>query len=173
MNKLEKIKEIGFKITWKFIKIGYFGYKFVQKQITKQELCEYSYSLLEKKEFNYNEIAQLTNIKLEDYELNQIFDKLIKFDNSNIELQYQKWVIFLTKEMIENLNGNYFENLLTITEFWLSLGQPKNSPHIFQAVGNQITPQEYYTEEIYNLILHRHKEWINKEIQRIIQLENN
>ena len=173
MNKLEKIKEIGFNITWKFINIGYFGYKFVQKQITKQDLCEYSYSLLERIEIDYNEITQLTDKEIKDYKIEQILDKLIKFDNSDIELQYQKWIIFLTKEMIENLNGNYFENLLIITEFWLSLGQPKNSPHIFQAVENTITPKDYYTEEMYNSILYRHKDWINEEIQKIKQLENN
>ena len=42
--------------------------------------------------FNYNEISQLTNIK--DYEIEQILDKLIKFDDSDIELQYQNGLYF-------------------------------------------------------------------------------
>lgn len=171
MNKLERIREIGFKITWKLVKIGYFGDKFIQPQITKQDISEYACSLLEKMEANYNEIAQLANMKIEDYEIDHILNELIKLEDSNIELQCQKWIVYLTKEMIKNLGSNYFENLLTITEFWVSLGQPENSPHIFQAVKNQITPQEYYTEEMYNLILHTHKKWIDQEIKRIIQLE--
>lgn len=74
--------------------------------------------------------------------------------------------------MIENLGDNYLENLLNITEFWVSLGQPNNSPHIFQSVGNKITPETYYTEEMYNVILQKHIEWISKQIQRVIQVED-
>lgn len=172
MCKLDEIKEMNFKITWKLIKIGYTGYKFMQPQINKQEICEYAYSLLEKMECNYEYIAQLIGEKENDYEFNQILDKLSKLDSSDIELQYQKWIIYLTKKLIESLDHNELENLLNITEFWISLGQPDNSPHIFQAVGNKITPEAYYTKEMYDLVLHRHLEWIGKETQKIIQLEN-
>lgn len=42
MCKLDEIKKMNFKITWKLIKIGYTGYKFMQPQINKQEICEYA-----------------------------------------------------------------------------------------------------------------------------------
>lgn len=172
MSKLDEIKKLNFKITWKLIRIGYLGYENIQPQIDKQDVCNYAYYLLENMESNYNKVVQLITQKENDYEFNQILNHLAKLDNSNIELQVEKWIIFLTKKMIENLGDNYLENLLNITEFWVSLGQPNDSPHIFQSVGNKITPETYYTEEMYNVILQKHIEWISKQIQRVIQVED-
>lgn len=171
-NKLEEIQKNNFKITWKFIEIGYFGYEFIQPQISKQDICEYAEILLKNIQDNYAEIVQLIGERADDYEFNMILHKLSESDKSNIELQIHKWIIYLTNNMIENLKNEYFEDLLTMNEFWISLGQPKYSPHIFQAVKNNIIPQEYYTKKMYDFILNKHKEWIKCETEKIIKMEN-
>lgn len=171
-NKLKEIQKNKFRITWKLIEIGYFGYEFIQPQISKQDICEYAEIILQDKESNYNEIAQLIAEKLDDYEFNIILHKLAKQEEGDVEREYYKWTIYLTRKMLESLENDYFEDLLTINEFWISLGQPKYSPHMFQAVKNSISPQEYYTKEMYDLILNKHKEWIKCQTEKIIQMEN-
>lgn len=172
MNKLEEINKImKFKITWKFIKIGYLGYESIQPQITKKDICDYAYSLLEKSSSDFDEIAQLIGEKADDYEFNRILEKLAKHENSNMELQVHKWIIYLTERMISNLDNDYFEGLLNITEFWISLGQPKYAPHIYQGVGNNLMPQEYYNQGMYDLLKNKHKEWLKEEIQKIRKSE--
>ncbi len=171
-KKLKQIEKNKFIVTWKLIEIGYFGYEFIQPQISKLDIYEYAEILLQYKESNYNEIAQLIAEKLDDYEFNVILHKLAEQEESDIEKEYKKWIIYLTGEMLENLRNDYFEDLLTINEFWISLGQPEYSPHMFQSVENSISPQEYYTKEMYELILNKHKEWIKSEAEKIIQIEN-
>ena len=51
------------------------------------------------------------------------------------------------------------------------MGQPKNCPHIYQSVQNNIIPQEYYTPEMFNKIIEKHKEWIKTEVDDIKRIE--
>lgn len=170
-NKLKQIEKNKFIVTWKLIEIGYFGYEFMQPQISKLDICEYAEVVLKNIQDNYDEIVQLIGERADDYEFNMILHKLSESDKSNIELQIHKWIIYLTNNMLESLKNDCFEDLLTINEFWISLGQPNYSPHMFQAVKNSISPQEYYTKEMYDLILNKHKEWIKCETEKIIQIE--
>lgn len=170
MNKIKELEKMKFKITWTLIQIGYLGNEIVQ-QIDEKDISEYCYSLLENEKENLDEVAQLIGEKDDRYEFEKILDKLVKKENSNKELQFRKWRVYLVKQMICNLDEDYIENLLNITEFWLDLGQPEDAPHIFQSVNNKITPKEYYTKNAYERIIKRHKEWIEKEIERIHQLE--
>lgn len=171
MNRLQKISEMNINITWLFIEIGYKGYKNIEPIINKQEVYEYAYSVLENTDKDFEDIALLLSAKSDDYEFNQILNKLVKLENSDFELQVRKWVVYLTQNMISNIERDYLEGLLTMTGFWILLGEPKDCPHIFQGVGNNITQEDYYTEEMYNLLINKHKEWIKKEIKQIRDLE--
>lgn len=170
-HKLEEISEIGFKINWCFIKIGYLGYEYLQTQLTKQDICEYGYNILEKIESSYDLLTQLLGESSNDYVFEEILEKLAREERTDTTLQVRKWIVYLTKNMISNLREDYFENLLTITDFWVSLGIPQNTPHIFQAVNNKITPKEYYTKEMHDLIIDKHMQWIDNEIKQISLLE--
>lgn len=170
MNKIKELEKMKFKITWALIQIGYLGNQIAQ-QIDEKDISEYCYSLLESEKENPDEVTQLIGEKDDRYEFERILDKLVKNENSDEELQFRKWRVYLVKQMIYNLGEDYIENLLNITEFWIDLGQPEDSPHIFQSVNNKITPKEYYTEDTYKIIIKRHMEWIEKEIEMIHQLE--
>jgi len=175
MNKLEEIINIGFKINWKFIQIGYLGFEYIPQQIDKDDIKEYGYHLIEKMNDSFELIVQLLDELPNDYEFNEILKKLAQRENSKQELQTRKWIVYLTKKMIETidtLDDDFFEKLINITEFWVLLDQPENSPHIFQGVNNIISPEEYYTKDMYDLIIDKHKKWIEKEIKEIILLEN-
>ena len=46
MNKLKILKDLGFKITWKLIKIGLYGLCEIPVLLTKYEILDYLYTLL-------------------------------------------------------------------------------------------------------------------------------
>jgi hypothetical protein len=52
-----------------------------------------------------------------------------------------------------------------MNEFWGSFGYPQDSPHVVQGVGNSISPQEYYTEEIAGRALEEHQRWLGLELE--------
>lgn len=172
MNKLEELTKMNFKVTWKLIKIGYLGLEFIQPQLDRKDISDYACIYLKNANDNLEQIVQLIDEKNDEYEFIQILEKLSNSENSDIELQIRKWVIYLTKKMLENLDDNYVEGLLNITEFWVSLGQPSISPHILQGVENSITVQDYYTEYMYNIIVNKHIKWVEEEIEKIIHLES-
>ena len=168
-NKLENINNIGLKITWKFILIGYKGYMHLNSQITKDDICKYIENHINEKD-NGKYIELLVN-EHDDYAFEKTLRNFANKEYSDLNLQIDKWILYLTKVMIDNLKSDYYENLLEINDFWVSLGQPEYCPHIFQGVNNEIEPEDYYTIEMYDKILKIHKEWIKKEIKRINLLE--
>lgn len=171
MNKLQKIAEMNLNISWSLIEIGYNGYKNIEPLLNKQDICEYAYSLLEKADKDFDDITLLLSAKSDEYEFNNILNKLAKEENSNFELQVRKWIVYLTEKMLSNIEKDYLEGILTMRGFWTLLEEPKDCPHIFQGVGNDIKQEEYYTEKMYNLLISKHKEWIRKEIQQIAELD--
>lgn len=46
----------------------------------------------------------------------------------------------------------------------MTLDFPEDSPHIFQGRDNNITPEQYYTEQNYSYLFDEHVRWIKNEI---------
>lgn len=173
MNKLKELENMNFKITWKLINIGLFGYELINSQITKKDIYDYEEELLANNSFKFNDVVLLTDKSLSDTEFRELIYKFSKNEKTEMEFESEKWIVYLTKKMLDTLNKkDYFNSLLEISEFWISLGQPKNSPHIFQAVNNNITPKEYYTKEMFEKVLYIHEKWIKKEVKQISIREN-
>jgi|GEM_PF-200187 len=172
MEKIKELIDIGFDVNWKLIKIGYLGNSIIQPQLSKKDICDYGYWILENTDDNISLISQLIGEVSDDYEFNNILFKLSKTELVDVDIQIRKWIVYMLSNKLSSLSKDYFEGILEITEFWVSLGQPNNCPHIFQGVGNTITPEEYYTKEIYDMVILNHKNWLNKEIKDIILLEN-
>lgn len=169
--KLSKEFTISLKVNWKYIYIGYKGYKEITPQLSKEEIIQYGVYLLEDKDCHNDLISQLVSYSQDSYEFYIILEHLQKLEKESLELQVRKWIVCLTNEMLNKLPNDYTEGLLELNEFWISLGQPRNCPHIYQSVQNNITPQEYYTPEMFNKIIEKHKEWIKKEVDDIKKIE--
>jgi hypothetical protein len=57
---------------------------------------------------------------------------------------------------------------MSLFDFWAQLDYPIDSPHVIQGRGNNITPEEYYTQENYDNIYNMHVDWLKKEIKYIL-----
>lgn len=170
-HKLSKEFMKDLKVNWKYIYIGYIGYKEITPQLSKEDIVQYGDYLLEKENYCNDLISQLVGCSQDNYEFNIILERLQKREKESLELQMRKWIVCLANEMLNKLPNDYTEGLLELNEFWISLGQPKNCPHIYQSVQNNITPQEYYTQKMFNRIIKEHREWVKMEIDDIKRIE--
>lgn len=57
---------------------------------------------------------------------------------------------------------------MKLTNLWIELGCSKDSPHIIQGKDKQIDPIEYYTDDNYNYLFEKNKEWLKNEIDFIL-----
>ena len=152
------------------MKIGYEGQQFLPKLITAENISCYAESLVETMEFGCELIVQL--IYPDDIrEFSDALQKLAWYDNAEQSIQQRKLRVYLVKEALEELPKDYFKGLIELASLWGSLGFPHESPHVFQGVNNSYTPQEYYTQDVFDLLFAKNKQWVKDEIEHIKLLE--
>ena len=74
----------------------------------------------------------------------------------------------MVAKRIEKKNPSYIDGLMELSDLWIELEFPNDSPHIFQGRENNITPQEYYTKQNYDKLFSKHKEWLKNEINYVL-----
>ena len=138
--------------------------------ISKKDIIEYAIQNLEDSP-EIDLIAQLISFEKDDYQYNIILNKLVRTENVDYDLQIRKWRVVLVDRLIEDLPQDPFEGLIELTEFWASLGFPRDCPHIIQGRNNSYTPIEYYTEDFLKISIKNHIQWIKNEVKDIIFCE--
>lgn len=172
MNLINELKSFGFQINWTLLSIGYHGYSFIPVLLKKQSLRDYALEILETMNANYELVAQIASVSDGDYEFDENLNKLVRRENVDFNLQVRKWRALLLNHQIKELPQDCFEALISLTEFWVSLGLPDDCPHIIQGRNNSYSPQEYYTNNTYKLVLEKNVKWLKHEISTIIFLES-
>lgn len=169
-NIIHKLQAFGFEINWTLLKIGYEGQGFLPKLISSDIISQHSESLVGKMESGYELIVQLIGPENE-LEVGQVLEKLSRQENADQSIQQRKLRVYVVLEALKTLPNDYFNGLLELTEIWVSLGLPDDCPHIVQGRNNAYTPQEYYTQDIFNDLLAKSKQWAKEEIEYIKSLE--
>lgn len=170
LDNLDQLIQFGFQINWTLLQIGYYGYKFIPKLLTEQDISSYA---IEQLKLSNNKLVMilLACIGYDDYKFEQVLQKLIKDERVNKELQIRKWRVLLVFRCVKSLPDNYTDGLIELTELWISLGIPDDCPHIIQGHRNNLSPHEYYTQAMYNVLKKKNEEWLHKEILFIISQE--
>lgn len=172
-NTLIEIEQMGFQVTWKFINIGLHGNAEIPVQISYNELFEYLDNLLER---NIEEIDDIISIYCEREDSIEV-DKLLK-TLSEQELQdtffeSRKWRAYRLKKILDNVNQDCLQGLMEMMEFWLPMKNEKECPHVFpQNNGNELSVQQYFTQTMYEFLIQRNRNWLEKEISAIIDRES-
>ena len=164
MIKIADIKELSLNITWRMLYRG-----LLEKQISINEIVEYAIEQLEKGDDRI-EICELAGSS--DDDLEDIMDtlyKLAKEEKSQDDLEDRKLRAVRINNFLKEKETNCIDGLIGLTELWLELGCPTDSPHIIQGKGNNISPAEYYTDENYNYLYEKNKCWLRDEICFLIQ----
>jgi hypothetical protein len=165
-NVVQKLQNLGFRINWTLLKVGYEGQTFLPKLISFKEISQYSERLVETMESEYDLIAQLI-CPTDELEFLEILEKLARSENVDKTIQLRKLRILFVLEALEDLPVDYFNGLLALADLWITLGFPEDSPHDFQGRNNLYSPQEYYTREVFDSLLCKNKQWVKSEIEYI------
>lgn len=170
MIKLIEFKNIGFKITWKLLKIGFKGEKQFSNMLSSNEIIDYAISQLDS---NHDEdLLDLASSKPNEIEdINMSLDKLAQKEKSDYSVEYRKWqLLYVTKNMPKK-DEEFITGLCELGDIWAYLDFPSESPHIFQGRDNNITPTEYYTSDNFLTLYNKHIEWLEKERTEIINIQ--
>lgn len=171
-NILAEAEQIGFRITWKFISIGLYGYKEMEQQISYDEMFEYFDMLLENESEKFDDIITLLCVKNSEFELDAIIKELASSEQSEFAFELHKWRICLLKKILDNKNEDVLQGLLELMEFWLPIKDEVECPHIFpKNDGNKDSVHKYFTETMYTYLINKNQVWIENEIERIRKAE--
>lgn len=163
---------MGFKISWKLISIGLFGYDEIPILLNHNDVIEYlDNSLTSIDDETDNTIALfIERDNLEKF--NAILWDFANKDDSDIVLQKRKWRVFVLKNTIDNISKDSLQGMLELMEFWILFGLTDDCPQAFPNKDSTESIQSYFSEDSYRFNLKRNIEWIKKEILSIIKSEN-
>ena len=54
-----------------------------------------------------------------------------------------------------------------LTDLWIGLDYPADSPHIIQGRGNNISPRDYYTKKNYDKLYAKNTAWLETELSNL------
>lgn len=115
-----------------------------------------------------NIAVELTSARfLEQGMITELLKNVCELENIDTEISFKKWRLAVLEEIMNNLSHDCIYDLIELTDFWVSWGNPKNKPHIIQGLDSSISPNEYYTEKNLETILKAHRAWIIEEKQKI------
>ena len=102
----------------------------------------------------------------------KLLHSLASDDGSTLSIQLQKWRAYLLKCTLDNISSDYLQGLLELMEFWVTVGIPKDCPHMFPGRNNTLLAQEYFTQSMYDILVEKNKRWLKTEIAYILSIEN-
>lgn len=162
MIKIGDIKELNFTITCRLLCRG-----ILKKQLAVEDVVEYAIEQLEKGN-DRMEIYELAGGAGDTNDLLNIMYDLAGEENSQDELEDRKLHAVILGKYLKQKNRNCIDGLMELTDLWIDLGCPNESPHIIQGKDNQINPIEYYTDDNYNYLFEKNEKWLKNEIDFIL-----
>lgn len=182
-NKLNQLKNMGFKIPWKLISIGLHGCDRIPVLLCLDEILEYLDSLLIKVDEQTDDIISLICEKDDPMKFDSLIKKFADNDESDTEVQIRKWRVYMLNNLLENISEDCLQGLLELIEFWLAMGETNDGPQeLLELVEFWVTmggandssfdfstkAKEYFSKESYDFLVERNYKWLNQEISDII-----
>jgi hypothetical protein len=120
-------------------------------------------------------VIEMTSIILIDTDnIIAILEELCEIVHISESVSIRKWRCYLLEDLIFSSDPDSFYSLIWVSEFWMQW-QDKLSdeiPHIYQSVGNDISPEEYYSQENITQVLQSNSEWVSKEKEFISSMSH-
>jgi len=169
MRKLENIKIKGFCITWKLIDLGYKGCDYFQNELSTREIIDYAISIMMDDENTDNIITDLAcEYETQEDKVDRYVKQLAEKENTEYDLEYRKWRVLYVMQNLPNPEMEFINGLIELGDIWAKFDFPSDSPHVYQSRQNDMTPEQYYTQENFSKLLSKHKEWIDSEVNHIL-----
>jgi len=172
VDVIQELEAMGFSINWTLLKIGYEGGAFLPQQLSIEAVCQYAEKFLENVDLDNELVVRLIIAVEDDYEFLRILERLAETECIDRSIQERKWRAYLVQKELSMIPNDYLNGLLELTSFWISLGLPKDCPHIVQGRNNSYTPREYYTQKVFDELMAKNKQWLKDEIECIKSLDS-
>lgn len=158
MIKLNEIKRMEFTITWRLLYLG-----FTQEYFDGKDVIDYAIDKL--RESDDEEVCELAGTgEYEKDRIRELLQELMLQESTQDEVEFRKIRATAVSRVLQSKNENYIDGLMELTELWVGFDFPNDSPHTFQGRYNEITPEEYYTQENYENLFNKNILWLNKEV---------
>lgn len=159
MIRLENIKNLGLSITWRLLYIA-----ICEKQLDEEDVIAYAIEKLEDGDIG-SEICELAGLKADEPDdIRHLLLGLAKQENTQDNIESRKIRAAIVSNALRIKEDNCINGLMNLTDLWVKLGCPSDSPHVIQGRDNNITPEEYYTIKNYNFLYEKNMEWLKKEL---------
>lgn len=165
LNRIDLFKKLGIKVTWRTLLIGLMGPGKFLAQLTTQEIIDYACDFLDKEDVAEEVIELISCSKDDKDEIKTILNRLADKENTNFGEEELKWQVALLSVCLEKISQKAMYGMIELTEFWEKFGYPKNCPHIIQGKNNNLSPNEYFSNDFFNQMIIRHREWISQQIK--------
>lgn len=166
MINLEDIKKLKLKITWKLLYVC-----ICEEQIHTESIIKYAVEKIQEGDERI-EVFELAGAYAEEKEyICDLLLQLIENEDTLLELEKRKLRVVLLAKRLGKKNDNYIDGLMELSDSWIELGYPKDSPHIIQGRGNNIAVKDYYTQEFYDFLYERNVKWLKKEIKELLDIQ--
>lgn len=171
MNKLNAIENMGFKVSWKLINIGLFGFEEIPIQLTYPDVFDYLDIRLCNQDNWTDGIIMLICEKDDESKMRQLIQKFADGDCTDIDIQLRKWRAFILKNILGAISTDCLQGLLQLMEFWVSMGIPKECPQEFPSANEGLSVQNYFVQSNYKRQVENNKSWLEQEVAAIIAVE--
>jgi len=185
MSKFESLKN-KFSVNWTTILVGWEGLGTISPWpndwekyptlINLNEVYEHCYNAFNKKLNNdesnliFNLLA-FENKPAERALIRSLLQPLAELHSNETSFELRKWRVIMLGEVLEQLSNDPLYDWLSISEFWMYFGHPKDSPIEYQNFGKNIKPKITYTKNNMGQLVEAHKAWIQDEISNIKHFE--
>ncbi len=166
MMTLECIKQFGLPITWRLLSIAICdGY------LQREDAIAYAIEQLEAGNGQIAVCELASTYPSEKDDISVLLKRLAAQEDTTNELEWRKLRAVIVNEALKEKKENCVDGLISLTELWISLGCPSDSPHVIQGQNNSIAPKDYYTDQNYDLLYEKNAKWLKRELEFLREIQ--
>lgn len=164
MIKIREIEKLNLRVSWTLLYLGFCENSTYGKQLLAEDIIEYAIGQLDE-EHCADIVYELAGTYVSEKEsICNILEELMESEDKNKEIEERKIRAVIVSNVVKYKNNNYLDGLMDLSDLWIGLGYPKDSPHIFQSRNNNISVEDYYNKDNYDMLFERNICWLNDEI---------
>lgn len=170
-GNLALLEEIGFRISWTLLRLGYHECGFVPPMFSQKDICGYAAKCIEAKKDQDIRVAMLLGAEKDGYEFAEILNDLARSEAVDVELQSRKLRALFLYGQFSALPDDYENGLMELYQVWGTLGFPDDCPFQAWVRDRLLTATEDYTQSTYEALKRANFEWLYQETASIIRQE--
>lgn len=165
MTPFGRLRASGIPINWSTIRVGWRGPgPFVPRTVSPEGAVSFAVDQLCAEGADYPkcliELAGLSPSETDD--IGKAIDRLSDMEGADLDRETRKWQVVLLRDLLEHLPDKPTYALTELTSFWSMFDYPGDGPHTVQGIGNDQSPEQYYTAENRDRVVRRHYEWLEQ-----------